>query len=65
MRQFSLTIFLLQVYSLGKLNNMDLYNILILGYCGKETSESYFEAFFESTTIDWKDFLSISTYNYY
>ena len=35
---------------------MELYNILILGYYGKPMSEWYFEAFFENTTIDWKDF---------
>ena len=42
-----------QVYSRGKLNSKKLY-ILILGYYKKPTSQGYFEAFFESSTIDWK-----------
>ena len=44
-----------QVYFLVKLNSKELYNILILGNYEKPTSQGYFEAFFESTTIDWKD----------
>ena len=44
-----------QVYSLGKLNSKELYNVLILGNYKKPTSQGYFEAFFESSTIDWKD----------
>ena len=44
-----------QVCSLGKLNSKELYNFLILGNYEKPTLQEYFEAFFESTTIDWKD----------
>ena len=43
-----------QVYSLGKRNSKELYNILILGSHKKSTSQRYFEAFFESSTTDWK-----------
>ena len=44
-----------KVYSLGKLNSKELYNILIKGNCKKSMSQGYFQAFIESTTIDWKD----------
>ena len=44
-----------QVYSLGKLNSEELYNILILGNCKKTMSQGYSEVFFESPSIDWKD----------
>ena len=44
-----------QVYFLVKLNSRELYNILILGNYEKTTSQGYFETFFESTSIDWKD----------
>ena len=44
-----------QVCSLGKLNSKELYHFLILGNYEKPTLQEYFEAFFESTTIDWKD----------
>ena len=44
-----------KVCFLGKLNSKELYNILILGYYKKQTSQGYFEAFFESSAIDWKD----------
>ena len=43
-----------QVGSLGKRNSKELYNILILGNYKKPTSQGYFEAFFESSTTDWK-----------
>ena len=43
------------VYFLGKLNRKELYNILILGNYKKPTSQGYFESFFESSTIDWKE----------
>ena len=45
----------IHVYSLGKLNSMESCYILILGNYKKPTSQRYFEAFFESSTIDWKD----------
>ena len=32
-----------------------LCNITILGNYEKPASQEYFETFFESTTIDWKD----------
>ena len=44
-----------QVYSLGKLNSKELFNILILGIYEKPTSQGYFESFFECSTFDWKD----------
>ena len=44
-----------QVYSLGKLNSKELYNILILGNYKKPASQVYFQAFFEPSTIDWID----------
>ena len=43
------------VFSLGKRKRKGLCNITILGNYEKPTSQEYFEAFFESTTIDWKD----------
>ena len=44
-----------QVYSLGKLNRKELYNILTLRNYKNPASEGYFESFFESLTIDGKD----------
>ena len=44
-----------QVYSLRKLNSKGLYQILILGNYKILTSQGYFEAFFEFSTIDLKD----------
>ena len=44
-----------QVYSLGKLNSKELFNILILGNYKKPTSQGYFESFFDSSTFNWKD----------
>ena len=45
----------IHVYSLGKLNSMESCYILISGNYKKPTSQRYFEAFFESSAIDWKD----------
>lgn len=49
-----ITIKLKKKIPLGKLNSKELYNILILGDYEKPTSQGYFEAIYESTTIDHK-----------
>ena len=41
-----------QVYSLDELNSK-VYNTFILDNCEKPTLPGYFEAFFESTNVDW------------
>ena len=44
-----------QVYSFGKLDSKELYNIFILWNYKKPTLQGYFEASFQSSAIDWKD----------
>ena len=43
-----------QGFSLGKFNSKELCNTLRLGNYEKTTSQVFCEAFFESSTTDWK-----------
>ena len=50
-----ITILLIKVSSLSKLNSKELSNIHILGNYEKPTSPRYFKTLLESTTIDWQE----------